>query len=443
MTGNHKNRLLRWQSQTVILLVLGYAGFYLCRSNLSVTLPLIIDELTMGGWDSNTAKVRLGELASLGVFAYAIGKFLSGWLTDWMGGRRAFLLGTAGAVGCTILFGLSGGLPVFTLAWVLNRLLQSMGWPGAVKLTARWFSYSSYGTAMGIISLSFLFGDAAARQFMGWLIGSGVGWRGVFFAAASVLFVIFIFNMILLKESPRAIGEAEPPANPLNLVDSKDGGDVKAAVGLQSLLAAFLRSPAFWLVCLLSLGCTLLRETFNTWTPTYFVEVAGLSRAEAASKSALFPLFGGMSVMLAGFLSDRLGHSGRALILLIGMLLATIGLWLMGRADFGGSYAWPVLLVAFVAFALIGPYSYLAGALSLDFGGKQGSATASGLIDGVGYLGGILAGGAVARFSVTHGWQGAFMALSGVALLSSVAAAAFLINQRRAVRAPTTMMETS
>src|SRR5262245_14316464 len=382
-------------------------------------------------------------MSSLGVFAYAIGKFLSGWLTDWMGGRRAFLLGTAGAVGCTILFGLGGGLPIFTLAWVLNRFLQSMGWPGAVKLTARWFSYSSYGTAMGIISLSFLFGDAAARQLMGWLIGYGVGWRGVFFAAAGVMLVIFFVNMILLKESPRAIGEDEPPANPFNLVDSKDGGDGNATIGLRSLLAAFLRSPAFWLVCLLSLGCTLLRETFNTWTPTYFVEVAGLSRAEAASKSALFPLFGGISVVLAGFLSDKLRDDGRALIILIGLLLATAGVWLMGRTDFGGSHTWPALLVAFVAFALIGPYSYLAGALSLDFGGKQGSATASGLIDGVGYLGGILAGGAVARLSVSHGWQGAFMTLSGVALLTSLAAGVFLINQRRAVQAPTTMMETS
>jgi len=193
---------------------------------------------------------------------------------------------------------------------------------------------------------------------------------------------------------------------------------------------------------MLSLGCTLLRETFNTWTPTYFVEVVGLSPAEGASKSALFPLFGGISVVLAGFISDRLGRGGRALIILIGLLLATTGLWLMGRTDFGGSHTWPLLLVAFVAFALIGPYSYLAGALSLDFGGKQGSATASGVIDGVGYLGGILAGSAVAHLAVSHGWQGAFMALSGVALLTSVAAAAFLINQRRAVQAPT-MMESS
>src|SRR5262249_58060357 len=91
------SRLRRWQSLTVTLLVFGYAGYYLCRSNFSVTLPLIIDDLAATGWDANSAKVSLGALASIGVFAYAIGKFLSGGLADLLGGRRAFLLGTAGA----------------------------------------------------------------------------------------------------------------------------------------------------------------------------------------------------------------------------------------------------------------------------------------------------------------------------------------------------------
>jgi OPA family glycerol-3-phosphate transporter-like MFS transporter len=424
-------RLRRRQALTVTLLVIGYAGYYLCRSNFSVTLPLIIDDLVERGWDANGAKVSLGALASTGVFAYAVGKFLSGGLTDLLGGRRAFLLGAAGAIGCTALFALGGGLPLFTMAWALNRLLQSTGWPGAVKLTSRWFSYSNYGAAMGVISLSYLFGDAAARRFMGWLIGHGVGWRGVFFAAAGVMLIIFLANLLLLKESPREIGEAEPPANPLNLVDEPESSTKTA---LKSALMTFLRSRAFWFVCLLSLGATLLRETFNTWTPTYFTEVVGLSKAEAASKSALFPLFGGVSVLLAGFVSDKLGRNGRALIILIGLSLSSAGLWMLGHAHFGGSQSLPVFLVAAVAFTLIGPYSYLAGAISLDFGGKQGGATASGLIDGVGYLGGVLAGDTVARVSVSFGWQGAFTALAGVALLSSLAAALFLIEQRRSVK---------
>ncbi|MBO0861063.1 MAG: MFS transporter [Chloracidobacterium sp.] len=421
----------RWQALTVALLVFGYSGYYLCRSNFSVAAPLIIADLTASGWNANDAKIRLGALASIGVFAYAVGKFLSGGLTDLLGGRRAFLLGSVGAISCTALFALGGGFPVFTLAWALNRLLQSTGWPGAVKLTSRWFSYSSYGAAMGIISLSYLFGDAASRSFMGWLIARGAGWREVFFAAVGVMLIIFLANLLLLKESPREIGETEPLANPLNLIAGFDG---LAKTALKSTLMAFLRSPAFWIVCFLSLGTTLLRETFNTWTPTYFTEVVRLSKAEAASKSALFPFFGGVSVLLAGFISDKLGRNGRASIILIGLLLSSVGLWLLGHGRFGGSSTPPILLVSSVAFTLIGPYSYLAGAISLDFGGKQGSATASGIIDGVGYLGGVLAGETVARVSVSFGWQGAFTALAGVALLSSLAAALFLIEQLRSAR---------
>jgi len=52
----------------------------------------------------------------------------------------------------------------------------------------------------------------------------------------------------------------------------------------------------------------------------------------------------------------------------------------------------------------------------------------------VGYLGGVLAGGAVARVSVSYGWQGAFTALAGVALFSSLAALLFLIEQRRSIK---------
>jgi OPA family glycerol-3-phosphate transporter-like MFS transporter len=91
----------------------------------------------------------------------------------------------------------------------------------------------------------------------------------------------------------------------------------------------------------------------------------------------------------------------------------------------------PVLLVALVAFLLIGPYSYLAGAMSLDFGGKQGCATASGIIDGVGYLAGVLSGDAMAQMAVSFGWQSMFLLLAGVALVSSAVAGAAVWEQRR------------
>jgi OPA family glycerol-3-phosphate transporter-like MFS transporter len=175
---------------------------------------------------------------------------------------------------------------------------------------------------------------------------------------------------------------------------------------------------------------TLLREVFNTWTPTYFVEAVGLSKSAAARASGLFPLAGGAAVLLAGFVSDRLGRPGRGMILLLGLAVAGGALAALGLCDYGGSPVLPVALVTVVAFFLIGPYSYLAGAIALDFGGRKGGATASGLIDGVGYLGGVLAGRGMADLASSQGWSGAFLVLAGIAWASSLAAAALLITQR-------------
>jgi len=366
-------------------------------------------------------------MASLGVLAYALGKFLSGAAADFFGGRRNFLTGMIGSVFCTVLFALGGGIPVFTLAWFGNRLVQSLGWAGTVKLTSRWFSFSSYGAVMGIISLSYLFGDAASRQFMAILIGAGMTWRGIFLVAATVLLALFGLNAVLLKESPLRIGAPEPQSNPLNLFGG--GQEKPAPPGIKALLAPFLKSKVFWVVCLLSLGMTLIRESFNLWTPTYFTDAVGLSKAEAAQKSALFPLVGGLSVLLTGYLGDRLGRSGRAAIILVGLLLTGAVLFALGYADFHGSRLMPVFLVATVGFLLIGPYAYLGGAIALDFGGKQGSGTASGLIDGVGYLGGVLAGDSIARVSVSYGWHGAFVVLGWGAFLTSIGAAVYLVSQ--------------
>ena len=283
---------------------------------------------------------------------------------------------------------------------------------------------------MGAISLSYLFGDAAARQFMGVLIGHGFGWRLVFQVAAGTLFAVFIVNLMLLKESPANVGLPEPDVNPVNLF-GEEGNDPKPT-GLRDLLAPLFRSPAFWIVCALSLGTTLVRETFNTWTPTYFHQVVGYSKSDAAGMSAVFPLFGGVSVLLSGFMSDRLGRHGRSAIMFYSLLASSLALFALGSLRAGAGHGLPTFLVGLVGFLVIGPYAYLAGAIALDFGGKHGSATSSGIIDGVGYLGGILAGDTMARISVSFGWTGAFLALAATALLSSGAAGMLFMNQRRA-----------
>ena len=147
----------------------------------------------------------------------------------------------------------------------------------------------------------------------------------------------------------------------------------------------------------------------------------------------MFPLFGGLSVLLAGFLSDRLGRSGRAGIIFGGLLLSIPALLAMAFLRFGDSQVVPVVMLGAVAFVLIGPYSFLAGAISLDFGGKRGSATAAGWIDGIGYIGGILAGEGIGKLSEQWGWSAAFEFLACVTGLSCFAAAVYWRQMRKDV----------
>jgi sugar phosphate permease len=421
-------RLVRQQTLTALLLFCGYAAYYFCRADFSVATPLLIEDFHKYGLSSDDARIRIGTMTSFGVLAYALGKLFLTGLGDFFGGRRSFLAGLAGAAGFTVLFAVGGALPVFTLAWVGNRLTQSIGWAGLIKVSSRWFNWSSYGTVIGVLSVSYLVGDATARQSMGALITRGYGWRAVFLFAAAVACALLVANFFLLRESRVDAGHSEAEVSPRNLF----AGQQEQPKNVFALLRPLLFNRAFILVCLLSLGCTIVRETFNAWTPEYLKSHVGLSAGGAASWSSVFPWAGAASVLIAGWVSDRLGANGRSMILMGGLAAASVALWLLAAAPAGISHSTLALsLIVVVALCLLGPYSYLGGAFALEFGGKQAGATSSGIIDGVGYLGGVLAGDTAARIAAAFGWRGVFVALAAVSVVAAVAAAVLHIHQSR------------
>ncbi len=285
---------------------------------------------------------------------------------------------------------------------------------------------------IGILSISYLVGDAAARQWMGMLIQHGFGWRALFYFAGAVGAAFLILNFLFLRESRVESGFVEAKPNPLNLFAASESRP--QSVG--QLLMPLMRSRAFLLVCLLSLGCTIIRETFNIWTPVYLRDYLGYSMSNAARMSAVFPAVGTVSVLITGWLSDRLGVNGRSLILFVGLGATAVALLVLTgmRSSSSGSLL-PLLAIGTIAFCLLGPYSYLGGAFALDFGGKQAGAASSGIIDGVGYLGAVVAGDSIARMSVSFGWQGVFEALAFVSALSALGAGCLYFLGTKAVAA--------
>jgi OPA family glycerol-3-phosphate transporter-like MFS transporter len=329
------------------------------------------------------------------------------------------LAGTAGGLGLPVAV----LLPLFVV-WGANRFVQSMGWGGLVQIAAHWFTASRMATVMGVLCMSYLLGDAVARFYLGALIKCGAGWRAVFFASAATLGAIGCVSLFTLKSRPRVLGLPGPPPPPDNVYGADAGHE---HVSLRNLLGPLCSSFTFWLVCLMNVGLTLIRETFNLWTPTYLKEAVQLDTGTAGMASLVFPLVGAVASLCAGWLVDRLGgRYGTVVVSSLVGLVAALGVfaWLPLEGEAGLALA----LIGAVAFFLMAPYTFCSGVLAVKLGGQRGGATAAGIIDTVGYLGATLAGSGVGRVAQQYGWGTAFGTLAGFAALTALVAAVYALR---------------
>lgn len=411
-----------WHAATLAVLFVGYAGYYVCRANLPV----------VGYEKLGLSKGELGDIFSAGVLFYAIGKIVNGLAADRIGGRTLFLLGMWLSIAATVTFGFGNGWWLFASVWSFNRFVQSMGWGGLVQVCSRWFHQRTLATVMGVLSVSFLLGDAAARYYLGWLMSEGIGWRQLFFVSAATLGIIAVICSITLKPSPREVGLSEP-APPRSSVFAATEGNSGQPVTFVGLLGPLFSSTTFWLVCALSLGMTTMREAFGNWTPAFLHEAVGMSDSEAAKASSMFPLVGAAASICAGWASDRIGGRYERIIV-PSLLLLTGALMALALMPVRGQPVLALLLISAASFGLIGPYSFCAGVLSLSLGGQRGSATAAGLIDSAGYFGAVFAGAGLGRIIEFYDWRAAFLSLAGVAFLTTIVAVGYWLGQHRAMQ---------
>ena len=148
--------LRRWQFVTVATLFTGYAGYYVCRSVLPVASTGMMNDPGSG-----IDEVGYGRLVAVGIYLYALGKLVNGVGAEYVGGRAAFLLGMVLSLAVVACFGLAAGAGLMLALWGANRFVQSIGWVGAGEDHRRLFTPARLATVMGVLSLSYLFGDAA------------------------------------------------------------------------------------------------------------------------------------------------------------------------------------------------------------------------------------------------------------------------------------------
>jgi OPA family glycerol-3-phosphate transporter-like MFS transporter len=410
----------------VAALFVGYSGYYVCRTVLPVASPGMLNDPTSGIDD-----IAYGRLGAFGIYLYAVGKLLNGVFTEYAGGRAMFLAGMVLSAAAVALFGLVAGLAAMIVLWSANRFVQSMGWGGLVQIAGRWFSAERLGTVMAVLSLSYLFGAAIAQSYLGLWAKAGVGWRDLFLIAAATLAIIALATALFLRGSPRAIGLPEPPPPPRNVFGDQASD---TPVSLIKLLGPLLASPLFWLVCIMNMGLTSIRETFNHWTPRYLQIGVGLEKEDVGLLATIFPLCGAIACLAAGWLADRLrGRFGRLIVPL--MAVTTAILWGFTNADLHGRPAEALTFISCIALCMMGPYTFCSGVMALNLGGQRAGAAAAGVIDAVGYFCGAIISGELAGHLVkNHGFAPLLDVLLGLSAITLAVGIAYWIVEEREIR---------
>lgn len=415
------SRLIGWRVSTFWVMLLGYVAYYLCRKNLSAAFPLMEDAF-------GYTNAQLGTIAAASEVAYAFGKFVNGPLGDRIGGKRIFLVGMAGAIALNVVFAFSSALWMFIAVWCVCRFFLSMGWGGIAKTIGYWYPAERNGTIMGLISINFQFGGVAAVLFAGLLVELGSGWRGLFLWPALVVSGVWVWAFLASKAKPSDVipetnfGEAESGQGHLVELENEEGED---APKLSTIVIGLLSLRIFRHLLFFSLLTTLLRSVFFHWTPKFLADI-GQDNTMAILKSALFPLLGCIGTVALGYYTDRYAKNGdryRAMWIMLGGLTACLaGIAALASWDAPGNANLIVVLTGGAGFFLLGPYSMTSGCLSLDIAGSRGAGTCTGMLDGVGYLGGALGGLGAGLLSDSLGWPAVFAILAGVAFLSMASA---------------------
>lgn len=384
---------------------LAYASYYLGRKGFSVVKSTLRHSL-------GVSERALGLIDTLYLASYALGLFFSGYAGDRMGARRLIGYGLCASALCCIGFGSASSALWFGVLFCLNGLSQSTGWPGTTRAMAEWTTPANRGTVMAFWCTCYQVGSIVASDLSAYLLRRN-GWRMAFFGPA--------FGMVVVAVLIFAFLEANDPSRE-KTAQLAPGVDAEMRRQAQRMALA---NPVLWAFGASYFFIKYVRYALLFWLPYYLSGTLGYAVDQAAYVSNAFEAGGIVGVITIGVLSDRIRRVSRATVSIVS-LLGLAGALLLCAALPKHDVWLTVLSLSLVGGLLFGPDALLSGAAAQDVGGPAAAATATGLVNGIGSLGGMLEGLTLPTISAHFGWQAMFpvlAALAGCAALALLPAA--------------------
>ncbi len=338
--------------------------------------------------DSGTLDAtQLGVIGSCLLFAYAIGKFVNGFLADHCNIKRFMATGLLVSTLANALMGILGlahsVIPTavifvsFAVLWCLNGWSQSMGAPPAIIALTRWYPLKDRGTYYGFFSASHNIGEFLSFIFVGSVV-TLAGWQAGFFGSALAGAIGVVVIGLFLHDTPESKGLPRIES----LADEKPADDDGESVS--DIQKQVLRTPGVWILAASSAFMYIARYAINGWGILFLQESKGFSDAQAISIVSINALLGIFGTVLSGWFSDKVFKGDRRIPALIFGVMLSVGL---GLFLYGGNSVW-VNTLAMVIFGIaIGVLiCFLGGLMAIDIVPRKATGAALGVVGMASYI---------------------------------------------------------
>lgn len=385
--------------QTFVAGTLGYSLYYVCRTSLNVMKQPIIDS----GFLNAT---QLGMIGACLYWAYAVGKFVNGFLADHSNIKKFMATGlvvSALANAIMGILGMNGGVAgvassamfvAFAVMWALNGWSQSMGAAPAIIGLSRWYPLNIRGTYYGFFSASHNFGEGLSFIFVSLLV-SAAGWQWGFFGAAIAGIVGVILILFLLHDTPESKGLPSIEVLAGEVKEEKPEEETVSKEDSSRIQRAVLRNPGVWILALSSALMYMSRYAINEWGMFFLQKVKGFGLEEAAMIIAVNTVAGIAGTVFSGWFSDKVFKGDRKYPAFVAGILETIALIIF---LYGGD-GWFVNVLAMALFGIaIGVLiCFLGGLMAVDLVPRKATGAALGIVGLASYI-------AAGLMNIISGW---------------------------------------
>ncbi len=404
--------------RVVIICSLFYSFYYLGRLNWGIALPWIIDDLGI-------TKTQAGLGATLLLWSYAAGTFLSGRFGELIGQRLLCAIGGVGTTILNVIVALGSSLTGILVPWTINGFVQGQAYAPINGMISNWYPKAKRGLATGIFATSMGLSTIVAWAVTGFATAA-YGWRWAFtWPLIGLTLPLTLIMFFLTRNKPQDVGLPAYVETSGGLTAKVEQLKDEQVSGLKAWGALFTNWK-FMAMCVASFSVYVARYGLLTWVPTFYKETAGIALKDLPIMTFALPIGMAIGPVVGGWLSDKVFKAKRWQVIVLNALVAAVTLGLMGFVPIEKMGMTMAIVLQVIAGAVVLGVNGALFTQACDFGGRKLAGTAVGTINLFNYFGAGFQGIIIGRILDVTGSWGVVWGFCAVLLAITVVLAAIV-----------------